>query len=218
MTPPAATSSPSSTAAAPCRPSSAPFAASSSAATDVTVLAEDSMRRRRAGHRRDVPPVGRRHRTGPTRLPERRPLPRLGVQEPVAAVRPAARHASSSAPRPATPPTSPRPSPTHRPDLVVCSFFASGRWSPPKPRACPFDVLMPNAYLLPARGMPPFGLGLQPAPARSAGPRDRLVTALVTPPVGQGPAPRQRPARVARARPARLVLRSGPPRPAGSWC
>ena len=50
-----------------------------------------------------------------------------------------------------------------RPELVVCSFFALGAMAAAEAAGVPFDVLFPNAYLLPAPGIPPFGLGLAPA-------------------------------------------------------
>ena len=51
----------------------------------------------------------------------------------------------------------------------MCSFFAYGAMVAAEAAGIPFDVLMPNAYLLPARGMPPFGLGREAGrrPARS---------------------------------------------------
>jgi UDP:flavonoid glycosyltransferase YjiC (YdhE family) len=57
-----------------------------------------------------------------------------------------------------------------RPDLVVCSLFALGAMLAAESAGIPFAVLLPNVYLLPAPGMPPFGLGLRPA----RGPLGRL--------------------------------------------
>ena len=65
-----------------------------------------------------------------------------------------------------------------RPDLVVCSFFAFGAMIAAEAAGLPFDVLMPNAYVLPAPGMPPFGLGLRPARGPLGRLRDRGVAAL----------------------------------------
>ena len=62
----------------------------------------------------------------------------------------------------------------------MCSFFAYGAMVAAEAAGIPFDVLMPNAYLLPARGMPPLGLGVKPAAGPLGRGRDRLVTALVT--------------------------------------
>jgi MGT family glycosyltransferase len=50
-----------------------------------------------------------------------------------------------------------------RPDAVVCSLFAVGAMLAAESAGIPFAVLLPNIYLLPADGMPPFGLGLRPA-------------------------------------------------------
>src|SRR5262245_51170122 len=46
-----------------------------------------------------------------------------------------------------------------RPDLVVCSMFCMGGMAAAEGAGIPFDVLLPNIYLFPAPGMPPFGLG-----------------------------------------------------------
>ena len=62
-----------------------------------------------------------------------------------------------------------------RPDLVVCSFFALGAMTAAEAAGVPFDVLHPNVYLLPAPGMPPFGLGLRPATGPLGRTRDRLI-------------------------------------------
>jgi MGT family glycosyltransferase len=63
-----------------------------------------------------------------------------------------------------------------RPDLVVCSFFALGAMVGAEAAGLPYDVLFPNPYLLPAQGMPPFGLGLQPATGPLGRLRDRAIT------------------------------------------
>jgi MGT family glycosyltransferase len=65
-----------------------------------------------------------------------------------------------------------------RPDLVVSSFFALGAMVGAEVAGLPYDVLFPNPYLLPAPGMPPFGLGLQPATGPLGRLRDRAVTAF----------------------------------------
>ncbi len=64
------------------------------------------------------------------------------------------------------------------PDLVVCSFFAYGAMIGAESMGIPFDVLLPNAYLFPARGMPAFGLGAQPARGPLGRLRDRLANAM----------------------------------------
>jgi UDP:flavonoid glycosyltransferase YjiC (YdhE family) len=50
-----------------------------------------------------------------------------------------------------------------RPEAMVCSLFALGAMVAAESAGVPFAVLLPNIYLLPAPGMPPFGLGLRPA-------------------------------------------------------
>ena len=69
------------------------------------------------------------------------------------------------------------------PDLVVTSGFGLGAMIAAESRDVPFDLLMPNVYVLPADGMPPFGAGLRPARgplgrARDAGMR-RASAALI---------------------------------------
>ncbi|SIO27609.1 glycosyltransferase [Agromyces cerinus] len=49
-----------------------------------------------------------------------------------------------------------------RPELVVVSSFAVGAMIAAESRGVPFDLLIPNTYALPAKGMPPFGVGLAP--------------------------------------------------------
>ena len=63
-----------------------------------------------------------------------------------------------------------------RPDLVVCSLFALGAMVAAEAADIPFDVLLPNMYLLPTAGMPPIGVGLRPAKGRLGRSRDRLIT------------------------------------------
>lgn len=62
-----------------------------------------------------------------------------------------------------------------RPDLVVSSFFALGAMVAAEAAGLPFDVLSPNAYLFPAKGLPPVGLGLSPAAGPLGRLRDRMV-------------------------------------------
>lgn len=66
-----------------------------------------------------------------------------------------------------------------RPDLVVSSFFSLGAMTAAEAAGVPFDVLHPNVYLLPAAGIPPFGLGLEPASGPGGRLRDRMITSLV---------------------------------------
>ncbi len=62
-----------------------------------------------------------------------------------------------------------------RPDVVVSSFFAVGAMVGAEAAGLPFVVLFPNAYMLPAPGLPPFGLGLQPATGPLGRWRDRAL-------------------------------------------
>ncbi|GAA2041958.1 glycosyltransferase [Agromyces tropicus] len=61
------------------------------------------------------------------------------------------------------------------PDLVVTSGFALGAMVAAEARSVPFDLLMPNVYVLPADGMPPFGAGLKPARGPVGRARDRAM-------------------------------------------
>ncbi len=49
------------------------------------------------------------------------------------------------------------------PDLVLASFTEFGAMIAAEARGIPFDVLLPNVYALPVRGMPPIGTGFPPA-------------------------------------------------------
>lgn len=62
-----------------------------------------------------------------------------------------------------------------RPDVVLTSQFALGAMVAAEAAGVPFVVLMPNVYLLPAKGMPPFGVGLRPARGPLGRLRDRAV-------------------------------------------
>jgi MGT family glycosyltransferase len=64
-----------------------------------------------------------------------------------------------------------------RPDLMVTSSFALGAMIAAEARGLPFDVLISNAYPLPAKGMPPFGMGLSPARGPLGRLRDRTMRA-----------------------------------------
>jgi MGT family glycosyltransferase len=66
-----------------------------------------------------------------------------------------------------------------RPDLVVTSMFAIGAMVAAEAAGVPYDVLIPNAYPLPAKGMPPFGTGFGPARGPLGRLRDRVVTAVI---------------------------------------
>jgi len=65
-----------------------------------------------------------------------------------------------------------------RPDLVVCSMFCLGAMVAAEAAGIPFDVLLPNVYPFPAPGLPPFGLGLQPARGIAGRFRDRIINGL----------------------------------------
>ena len=67
-----------------------------------------------------------------------------------------------------------------RPDLVVCSMFCLGGMIAAERAGVPFDVQLPNIYPLPARGQPPFGLGLRPAHGMVGRLRDAVLTAVST--------------------------------------
>ncbi len=62
-----------------------------------------------------------------------------------------------------------------RPDVVLCAQFAFGAMVAAEASGIPFDVLMPNVYLLPSPGVTPFGLGFRPAKGAPGRIRDRLV-------------------------------------------
>jgi MGT family glycosyltransferase len=54
-------------------------------------------------------------------------------------------------------------------------MFAIGAMVGAEAAGIPYAVLMPNIYLLPARGLPPFGLGLLPGAGRVGRLRDRVA-------------------------------------------
>ena len=66
-----------------------------------------------------------------------------------------------------------------QPDLVVSSFFAVGAMVAAESAGLPYDVFMPNPYMLPEPGLPPFGLGLQPASGALGRGRDRAIQSFV---------------------------------------
>lgn len=53
-----------------------------------------------------------------------------------------------------------------KPEAVLCSAFAIGAMVAAESARLPFAVMLPNTYLLPVEGMPPFGAGLKPARTR----------------------------------------------------
>ena len=175
--------------------------------------------------RRGATPPAPRSAPGPQRPepaepPARgRPLPRLGVQQPDAALRPGARRAVRRSGARLRRRCAPPPIADDRPDLVVCSFFALGAMVAAEAAGMPFDVLFPNTYLLPAPGhaadrrRPAAG-----ARARSAGCATGPSTGLTGRLWAKG-LPRLNDLRVAHGlAPLASVLRPGPSAPAGSWC
>ncbi len=66
-----------------------------------------------------------------------------------------------------------------KPSLVICSMFCLGGMVAAQSAGVPFVVLFPNIYPLPASGMPPFGLGLQPARGPIGRWRDRVLNGFV---------------------------------------
>ena len=66
-----------------------------------------------------------------------------------------------------------------RPAAVVCSMFCLGGMVVAEAARIPFVVLFPNVYPLPARGLPPFGIGLRPARGRLGRLRDAVLNRLI---------------------------------------
>ena len=66
-----------------------------------------------------------------------------------------------------------------RPQLVICSMFCLGAMVAAEGAGLPFDVLFPNVYPLPAKGLPPFGIGLKPARGAVGQVRDRVLNAFI---------------------------------------
>jgi MGT family glycosyltransferase len=62
-----------------------------------------------------------------------------------------------------------------RPDLVVSGYFTPGALIAAEAAGVPYDVLIPNPYVVPAPGMPPFGMGLRPATNVLGRLRDRAI-------------------------------------------
>jgi MGT family glycosyltransferase len=143
---------------------------------DVIVLAEDSMepevRATGATFRRWVEAPNR-----PDRLPENDPYRDWETKNPAQLferlieaqfVGPAARYVADIDTAIAA----------RRPDAILCSQFALGAMVAAEAAGIPFAVLMPNTYLVPADGIPPLGLGLQPARGPLGRLRDRAIAAF----------------------------------------
>lgn len=67
-----------------------------------------------------------------------------------------------------------------RPDAVLCSGFAIGAAIGAEASGVPFATMLPNIYMLPARGMPPLGLGLAPARGPLGRARDKTIRRVNT--------------------------------------
>jgi MGT family glycosyltransferase len=67
-----------------------------------------------------------------------------------------------------------------RPDAVLCSQFAFGAMVAAEAAAVPFAVPMPNIYMLPAKNLPPMGIGFRPAHNVIGRIRDRIVGGFST--------------------------------------
>jgi UDP:flavonoid glycosyltransferase YjiC (YdhE family) len=65
-----------------------------------------------------------------------------------------------------------------QPSLVVCSMFCLGGMLAAEAARIPYVVLFPNIYPLPARGLPPFGIGLRPACGRLGRMRDEMLNRI----------------------------------------
>jgi MGT family glycosyltransferase len=62
-----------------------------------------------------------------------------------------------------------------KPDSVLCSQFAFGAMVAAEAARLPFAVPMPNIYMLPAKNLPPMGIGFRPARNAIERLRDRVV-------------------------------------------
>lgn len=67
-----------------------------------------------------------------------------------------------------------------RPDAMLCSGFALGAAIGAEAARVPYAIMLPNVYLLPARGMPPMGLGLPPARGPLGRGRDQVIQQVNT--------------------------------------
>jgi UDP:flavonoid glycosyltransferase YjiC (YdhE family) len=66
-----------------------------------------------------------------------------------------------------------------QPALVACSMFCLGGMLAAEAARIPCVVLFPNIYPLPARGLPPFGIGLRPARGRLGQLRDEMLNRII---------------------------------------
>ena len=65
-----------------------------------------------------------------------------------------------------------------QPALVASSMFCLGGMLAAEAARVPYVVLFPNIYPLPARGLPPFGIGLRPALGRLGRVRDEMLNRI----------------------------------------
>ena len=65
-----------------------------------------------------------------------------------------------------------------QPALVASSMFCLGGMLAAEAARIPYVVLFPNIYPLPARGLPPFGIGLRPARGRLGRVRDEILNRI----------------------------------------
>ncbi|HEY8549101.1 MAG TPA: hypothetical protein VIL35_04015, partial [Vicinamibacterales bacterium] len=65
-------------------------------------------------------------------------------------------------------------------DRVLCSMLCLGPMIAAEAARIPFDVLFSTIYLLPAEGLPPFGVGLRPGTNPFTRARDRAINAFST--------------------------------------
>jgi len=65
-----------------------------------------------------------------------------------------------------------------QPALVACSMFCLGGMVAAEATRIPYVVLFPNIYPLPARGLPPFGIGLRPARGLLGHVRDEILNRI----------------------------------------
>ena len=176
------------------------------------------MRRRRARQRAPTFRRGRRPRTGPTGRPRTTPTA-TGSARPRSQLFDRLLDRQFVGPAPGYAADVTAAIADQRPDLVVCSLFAFGAMVAAEAAGIPFDVLMPNIYLLPAPGMPPFGSGCKPATGPLGRLRDRAVTRAVTRACGTRACRASTPCAPSLGlAPLEHVLRPGPPRPTASWC
>ena len=68
----------------------------------------------------------------------------------------------------------------HRADVLVASMLMLGAMAGAEAHAVPTAIMVPNCYLLPTPGMPPFGMGWPPPRTRLTRARTAAMNALAT--------------------------------------